>query len=175
MNLCPLCKSRHNKDHIIIDYNKRNIICNIHNDFYVKYCTECNKDICYKCKDDHRNHNKIDYEDIIHDNENNNELSNYIDKLYNIIDEIIGKLKKIKDNMKIYNNISNKIIENDNRNYETLKNKNEFINFNNKIIADIKKILNNNNINEKLQNIISIYNKINGGSYIIAEIHQFTS
>ena len=122
MSLCPLCKSNHDINHNIIDYNKRNIICNKHNDFYVKYCTECNKDICYKCKDEHRNHNKIDYEDIIQDKENNNELRNYIDKLDNVIDEIIRKLKKVKDNIKLYNNISNKIIENDNILYALILN-----------------------------------------------------
>ena len=46
-NLCPLCKSMHDKNHKIIGYDKRNIVCNIHNDFYAKYCNECNKNICY--------------------------------------------------------------------------------------------------------------------------------
>ena len=131
-NLCPLCKSIHDKNHIIIEYDKKNIICNIHNDFYVKYCKDCNRNICYKCKNEHRNHNKIDYEDLIENENNNKELKEYIDKLDNIIDDIIGKLKYIKESMNIYYNISNNIINNNNRNYEILNNINEFINYNNK-------------------------------------------
>jgi len=138
-NICPLCKIKHDKSHIIIDYDKRNIICNIHNDMYTKYCKECNKNICYKCKDNHKSHEKIDYEDIIKNNENNKELKDYIDKLENIIDDIVNKLKNIKENMRIYYNLSNNIINNNNRNYEILNNINEFINNNNKIILDIKK------------------------------------
>ena len=84
-NLCPLCKFRHDKNHIIIEYDKRNVICNKHNDFYVKYCNECNKNICFKCEREHKNHNKIDYGNIMPNNENNNELNEYINKLENII------------------------------------------------------------------------------------------
>ena len=32
MNLCPLCKSIHNKTHTIINYDNKNYICNKHND-----------------------------------------------------------------------------------------------------------------------------------------------
>ena len=71
-NICPLCKSIHDKNHIIIEYDKRNVICNKHNDFYVKYCNECNKNICFKCEREHKNHNKIDYGNIMPNNENNN-------------------------------------------------------------------------------------------------------
>ena len=44
--ICPLYKSKHDNNHIIIKYEDRNIICNRHNDKYVKYCNECNKNIC---------------------------------------------------------------------------------------------------------------------------------
>ena len=170
-NLCPLCKYKHDKKHIIIEYNKRNIICNIHNDFYIKYCKNCNKNICFECIKEHENHNLIDYCDIIHNDKNNNEIKEYIDKLDNIIDDIIKKLENIKDNMKVYYNISNNIINNNNRNYEILNNINEFINNNNKIIIDIKEIMNNNNnINDKFEKIMNIYDKINKYNNIIGEI-----
>ena len=30
MNICPLCKTKHNKEHIIINYDKINYLCNKH-------------------------------------------------------------------------------------------------------------------------------------------------
>ena len=30
VNICPLCKSKHNKDHILIDYELKNYLCNAH-------------------------------------------------------------------------------------------------------------------------------------------------
>jgi len=41
INICPLCKSSHNKEHIIINYDNKNYICEIHNKEYVKYCKDC--------------------------------------------------------------------------------------------------------------------------------------
>ena len=133
----------------------------------------------YKCKNYHEinnisikelnniiNKTNNIYEDIIYNNENK-ELEEYIVKLENIIDNIINNLINIKENMRIYNNINNKIINNNNINNEIL---NEFINNNNKIILDIKEIINDNDINEQFKNIINIYNKINNINYIIAEI-----
>ena len=170
-NLCPSCKSAHDKDHKIIEYDKRNLLCKIHKDLYVKYCNECKKNICLKCIKEHNNHNIIDYEEIIPNNENNNEFKKYIDKLDNLIDDIIKKLINIKDNMRVYYKLSMNIINNNKRNYEILKNKNEFIKANNKIISDIKQIVNEKDINEQFKNLINIYDKINDYNYIKAEIN----
>ena len=39
-NICPLCKLKHDNKHIIVKYEDRNIICNKHNEKYIKYCNE---------------------------------------------------------------------------------------------------------------------------------------
>jgi len=44
INLCPLCKLSHDKEHNIINYDNKNYICHKHNESYDKYC--CNKNIC---------------------------------------------------------------------------------------------------------------------------------
>ena len=44
MNLCPLCKSIHDKTHSIINYDNKNYICNKHNEIFVQYCT--NDSLC---------------------------------------------------------------------------------------------------------------------------------
>jgi len=38
INLCPLCKYEHDKNHNIINYNDKYYICKKHNDSYIKYC-----------------------------------------------------------------------------------------------------------------------------------------
>ena len=82
-NICPLCKSIHNKNHIIIEYDKIKYICNKHKEKYIKYCKECKMNICKLCKKEHKNHDKICYKDILQNE--NNELKEYINKLINDI------------------------------------------------------------------------------------------
>jgi len=40
MNLCPICKSTHDNNHIIINYNDKEFKCNIHNENYNSYCND---------------------------------------------------------------------------------------------------------------------------------------
>ena len=63
-NLCLLCKSIHQPNHCIINYEEKNYKCNKHNDSFIKYCLKCNKNLCYICDDDHEEHNKISLSDI---------------------------------------------------------------------------------------------------------------
>ena len=175
INLCPLCKSNHDKNHNIINYENRNYICDSHNKNYDNYCKDCNKNICMNCLKEHKNHNSIYYGDIL-PNENIkeeiNEFQNYIKELKNNIQNIINNLNNIIENFDIYYNIINDVINNynnSNRNYETLINIDEFIKYKNKIMNDIKDIINDNNINNKFNKIMKIYDKINL-NYIIGEI-----
>ena len=46
INICPLCKSKHDKNHNIINYDQKEYICEIHNENYVKYCDTCKNNIC---------------------------------------------------------------------------------------------------------------------------------
>ena len=168
INLCPLCKVKHDNNHKIINYDNKNYICNMHNKTFTKYCKDCKLNICMKCWKDHKDHSFIDLGDIIINEEDNinkkNELNINIKKLNEEINNLIKILNKIKDNMNIYYNIYNNIINNyndENINYEIINNINIFKQFNNKIINDINKIINENNINNKFNNIINIYNKMN--------------
>ena len=165
INICPLCKSSHDKLHNIINYEQMNYICEKHNENYIKYCEECKMNICIMCGKEHKNHKNILYEDLIPNNdkiiEYMNELRKTIDIFNKNIDEIIDKLKKVKENIEIYYNINNNIINNyiaRNRNYEILQNINEINN--NNIIEEINKISNDEDINNKIINIINIYNKM---------------
>ena len=65
-NIYPLCKSNHNKNHFIINYNNKNYICNKHNgERFIKFCKTCKKDICMLCEDEHEGHNIIEYRKIL--------------------------------------------------------------------------------------------------------------
>ena len=127
-NLCPLCKSIHDKSHNIIDYDQINFVCNLHNEQYNAYCKNCKKDICLICEKEHTEHYKIFYDSIIPDKKDLedgvNNLKKSIEKLKEKINIIIKKLNEIMKNMDAYNIIYNDIINNYNnkkRNYSTTK------------------------------------------------------
>jgi len=166
INLCPLCKSYHNKDHIIIDYDLINYVCKVHGERYTSYCKECEKNICDICELEHdNNHNLIYHRDIIKNKENNNinELKIKIDKLKSEIKDIINKLNKIIKDLDIYYNINNIINNNNNirnRNYQILININNIYKSNDIIINDINNIINESSINSKIEYLYEMYNKM---------------
>ena len=165
INICPLCKLKHNKDHILIDYELKNYLCNVHGKKYISYCKECNMNLCDLCELEHnKNHNYFTLNKVITNKENNmNELRLKIDSLKNEINDIINKLNKIIDNMEIYYNINNNIINNyniNNKNYELLMNINSIYNYNEKIIKDINEIINENSIEKKFTYLYNIYDKM---------------
>ena len=161
INLCPLCKLKHDNNHDIINYESKNYKCNKHNENYTKYC--CNKNICIECENEHSNHKSIYYGNIL-PNINENNIKEYIDKFSNEIRNIITRLNDIIKDMEKYYNIYNNIIKIYNKkrkNYEILQNINEFINYNKIVIKDINEIINEEDINNKFKNIMHIYDKMN--------------
>ena len=166
INLCILCKSIHQSNHSIINYDQKNYICMKHNDSYIKYCQQCNKNICYICDDEHDNHNRISLSEI---KPNINEINSNLLKMKNEIDifnkdinDIINKLNELKDIMNIYYEINNNILKNyekKNRNYQILQNIKQ-INNNNKIYKTMNDINKMTNIKDKLYNMINLYNKL---------------
>jgi len=172
INLCPLCKSNHNPNHKIINYDSKNYICEIHNINYNKYCKKCKLNICVHCFKAHKNHSIANYEDIILNEVDNkkeiNKFKEYIDKLKRYLKETTEKFNKIKENIDLYYKIYDNIINNyncENINYEILYNINEFNRYNNDIIKDINEIINDYNINNKINEIINKMDNINYKEY----------
>jgi len=167
LNLCPLCKSLHNKTHNIINYEQINYICPIHNDSFISYCKTCNQNICLLCENKHENHNIINFKNIIKNKEDLNEqmkrLNLNIAKFKKEIKEIINRLNdviiKIEKFYQITNNLVNKF-EIKYRNYELLHNIYE-LTYNNNIVKDIDLIVNDNNKVDKIKYILNMYNKMN--------------
>ena len=80
-----MCKSKHDKNHKVINYEQKEYICEIHNKNYIKYCDTCKINICMLCFNQHNMHNIIDYDNIIPD-----------------IDNIENSLIKLKDSIDIF-------------------------------------------------------------------------
>ena len=125
INLCPLCKSNHDKNHNIINHNDKKYICKKHNDRYIKYCKKCKENICFLCINEHNNHNIIDLINIIPNKDellkNLEYLNEIIDKFKNSIKEMNNILNKVLNYIEIYYKIISNIIKhynNKNRSYE---------------------------------------------------------
>ena len=169
INICPLCKLKHNKEHNIINYDKINYICNKHEgEFFTNYCNKCKINICSLCEKEHLEHDKKSIGNMILDKKDLLNKLNELKKSINIYNENINKiievLNTLKENMENYYKLEEYIINNYNkkeRNYEILYNIDKIINYNNVIINDINHINNENNIQNKFNYIYNIYNKKN--------------
>ena len=123
--ICPLCKSNHDKNHNIIDYDLKCYICIEHKESYISFCKSCGINICFSCQNEHINHDIILYGDILPNknrlNDTLNDYKNEINKFNNDIEQIINKLLNIKEQTenlyKIYYDMVNKF-EDKFRNYE---------------------------------------------------------
>ena len=170
-NLCPLCKSIHNDTHKVLDYDKKNYICNIHNDSYISYCNKCKINLCMQCEIKHECHEIIYFKKILPNEEeikkNINEFRKSINELKNNINQIINILNTVIENLEIYFTINYDMIKNykiENRNYNILYNINEIKN--NCISKEIKKIINENSVINRFKNIFDIYNIMNNNKDI---------
>jgi len=171
-NLCPICKSTHDKTHNIFDYDEKYFICDLDYELYNSYCADCNTDICVICETQHKGHKIISYGSIFPDIKKIKEKVNvFISKkeaFINDIKNIINKLNILMDTIDKYFEINEDIIKcfgNKKRNYFLLQNINDMIRFNDNFMQDLNKIINEKNICHKFENIIDIYNKMNQKDY----------
>ena len=167
ISLCPLCKSCHDKEHHIIDYDLKDFSCKEHNESYISFCNECKKDVCVLCLKDHSGHKIINYGDImpeIADVENKtNKLKETILEFKNHVNEIIANLNKLKESLDEYYKIYNDCLSNfdsKKRNYYIIQNTNEINNFNFDFMNILKTIGNEKKIGNKLKNILNLFYKI---------------
>ena len=170
------CKNNHSikdllfKDFIgtqnidLINYDKRNTCCEIHSESYNYYCESCKKNLCARCKKAHENHEIKDYGDILPAIDETKkriiDLENSIKQLNANIDYIINRFAFFKENMnnflQIYKNIM-KNVEKPNRSYEMLNNMYKINN--NDVMKDIKRIVEENNLKNKINMIYDIIDK----------------
>ena len=169
-NLCPLCKSVHDKNHNIIKDTNKDIICQMHNNSFTRYCIDCKSNLCSFCIKDHEKHKMKSFEDIIPNikeiNNNFENLKKIMAQFENNINEIINKFIKVKDNLNIYYEIYKNFMDdfekngNNKMNYEIYQNLNEIMK--NKIINEINQINGEKNTYKQVEKIINIYEKMTG-------------
>ena len=185
LNLCPLCKSSHNKDHkdhIIINYEQMEVICNTHNDTYTSFCNKCNKNLCVICEKQHQGHDIITFGKMMVEKEQLKErmksLKDEIIKLDKNIKEMINILNTVNNNMNNYYTFIEEIFNKfdvKNRNMEKMYNINKIYENIEKVIKDIKKGITQHPFNNsiKFKNLMEIYNKINSKEdYFIYKIDK---
>jgi len=166
-NICPLCKSNHDKTHKIINYDERLYICDKHYENYNSYCENCKINLCALCEGEHnKKHKKISLGDMILNKdkliEYNKNLKDLIYLFNNELNAIINMLKEVKENMNIYYKIIEDIINNynnKNRNYEILYKINKIKD--NNILKELGNIIKLNNVKSKFNNIFDIYCNMN--------------
>ena len=125
------------------------IICLKHNnESYIKYCKDCNINICFLCDMTHKTHKTISIMDLIHEIKMTNkkliEIKNEVCEINKSRIKIIGKFRGLI--MKTNKNylINNKFTEN-----------NRMKNINNVILPKINKIKYNNHFTPKKTNYIN--------------------
>ena len=166
INLCILCKSIHDDSHILIDYDKKNYICENDGENFTSYCQTCKKNLCVSCENEHSEHDIIPFSKLMKKKneliKQNSDLKKDIDNFKKLINDITKKLNQVRDNVDIFFDINKNLINSTKkqyRNYEELISINE-INNNNTIQTDINNIINENNINNQINKILDIYDKM---------------
>ena len=154
---CNKCINQHTKsykDHKIIKYDEKNYYCEEHFKKFIKYCDNCNKDLCEDCEGNHKdNHNIITYESM---EEKTKNIRDSINKIKNYIRDLEFVVKDIKRSLEISVNAFKKycIIADDILNkYKTY---NRYL----KNHRVLQSVINLNDSNEKvMEDINSIINK----------------
>ena len=165
-NLCPLCKSNHNKNHNIINYDQKNFTCFEHGDNFSLYCQTCKKNLCVACENEHGNHEIISLGKLFPDQKDlknkMNTLKIAIDKFKEEIKKIIEVLNKVSENMDLVykiNDYVNNLFDIRKKNYELLKSIKE-IKYN-IILKDVNEVINQDNLYNKFKTVFGIYEKMN--------------
>ena len=148
INLCPICKSNHNQNHNVINYDDKNYVCYKHNEVFNSFCNSCKINICILCEKEHIGHNLTFYSTVISEKEAKLEDLNILKNKLNILKTDIKNIKEDLDlflkNVDILYNLNNSIIKHYDirkRNYQTLTN-----------LSDLKIDLYINEINQIIEN-----------------------
>ena len=166
VNLCPLCKKRHDRSHKVIDYDEKDYRCSKHIQPFISYCKNCSENLCGSCQVEHNGHEIIKFNDIMPDKntleKNLKELKKKIELLKRELNNLKYIFEYVMKNMEKYSKLNEQIINNFEvirKNYQVLYNIKELNN--SFLFKDIDEIVYTENIIVKVINILNILNKMN--------------
>lgn len=169
---CPLCRNNHDKKHAIVNYDIRNFICERHCESYNSYCNYCRVNLCLRCQKYHQDNNIISFGSIFPEK---NELLKVLSNVRTIIDTfkkdiklIINKLNIVKENIEILFRIYYEMInafDDKKRNYEYFQSLNNIKT--DMVFQNIQLVNQINDQNQKIQQILNIYENMNQNNFIL--------
>ena len=152
-NICPLCLAIHDDSHKPINFFEKYSCCQIHGLPYIIYCNKCNKNICERCEESHKEHKTIYKKQYMISNEEVTriiKLANDIkeksklalkdlDITQTLLNKIINYYKK---NIEGYSILNDNIFEwvKDMKNYETVRNITNLNKFNKNYLNTLEEI-----------------------------------
>ena len=168
---CHEHNEAHDKYHTKVKYDQKNYFCEGYFHQFVRYCFTCKKNLCTDCVEEHSDHKTAVYEDMAPDmdtiKKNLKDIKDFIHKLHLVIDDIKYYLEGTARIYERYYDIASDIIKkyetfNQNaKNYRLLRTIRNLKFSNEKIMSDLKRIINEKDLQSKSKNIIETYiNKI---------------
>ena len=162
--LCNKCKDIHkNQEHKIISNEEIKYVCQKHESLFIKFCAECDKDICDLCEKEHTGHYIYSFKELY---PNMNELYKNLRKLKQSTDifnknvkEIILKLNKVVENMEILYHINENIINTFSNNYTNYTKLLNVFDINDTITKEIERI-ENCDYGYNINKILYLYNEM---------------
>ena len=169
MNLCPSCKSKHEKNHKIMDYTDKFYICRKHNKDFYFFCKKCKEHLCELCQ---YNHEHYDYDSICQYKSGIVLLKKNIKLFFNaykaMVSMFINRINNVMKNYEILFKLIERNIENydvNKINYYVNQNVNTFyqsINFtSSKVMSDLEDLLKTDMSQDIIPKILNIYNEMN--------------
>ena len=166
-NLCPICELRHDKTHKIINYDRKNYVCQDHNKSYHSYCKNCKINMCVLCEKNHEKHHIIYLHKMIKRDKDDlmKMLRNMRESVNTFVREvkmIINKLNLVKENMKSLYELYYTIIinyEEERINYEILKNLDQ-VRENQEIMETLDTINKEKDITKKFKYMYDMYSEM---------------
>ena len=164
-NICPECKTLHEREHNIINYENIFYFCDSHGKEFISFCFDCKKNLCLECEESHKIHKQKYFKELMEKNKENikNELQIMNDKINLMkskINEIINICTTVKNNYEIIFRIKKTIYENTNKNYTNYQ---EIMNqkfINNDFLQDLNLLINENKTMSIFENILNLKEKM---------------
>ena len=171
------CKNNHTTENITMsEYenikkkqnlknDKKHHVCETHNLNYEIYCEDCKKDLCPKCKEEHKEHSSQVLKEITPSKEefkkNKEKLKAYIGRFKDNIKDVINQLNKAVDNIDKFYSFHDEIVDSFNDDNLYCEKANNLAEINNSLLDGFY-VFNEMDFGYNLNKVLYISNEIEG-------------